>query len=146
RRRGRPAHGCGPGRGTSEPEALLGHGDEAPFTGGSEHNGSVALREDRVVPADTGAGAGPEARPALADDDRPRGHALAVEDLDAEHLRVGVAAVPRRAESLLVSHLVDLLRFERCEGAFALGMGALVLQRRLDLLGRPAADLLRDLH
>ena len=50
------------------------------------------------------AGAGAEARAALADEDHPRRHVLAGEELHAEHLRVRVAAVPRRAESLLMRH------------------------------------------
>src|SRR5689334_24371585 len=83
---------------------LLRDGDEAPLAGGLEDHRAVALGEDRVVAADARARARTEARPALAHDDRPRGDALAVEDLDAEHLRVRVAAVPRRAESLLMSH------------------------------------------
>src|SRR5881628_3400746 len=48
------------------------------------------------------------------------------------------------AESLLVSHLLLLLRFERCERTFALRVRALVLQRRRDLLRRPAWNLLGD--
>ena len=43
-------------------------------------------------------------RAALADDDHPGLHVLAGEDLHAEHLRVRVAPVPRRAESFLVCH------------------------------------------
>src|SRR5919206_2922604 len=106
--------------------ALLRDGDEATLAARPERDGAVALGEDRVVAADPGAGARAEARPALAHDDRPRGHALAVEDLDAQHLRVRVAAVPRRAESLLVSHLAVLPRLERGQRAFALGVRALV--------------------
>src|SRR6266542_2859518 len=87
---------------------LVGDGDEAALAACLECDRAVALREDRVVAPDARAGARPETRAALADDDRPRRHALAVEDLDAEHLRVRVAAVPRRAESLFVSHLAVL--------------------------------------
>src|SRR5580765_3795012 len=84
--------------------ALLRDGNEAPLTCRLEDDGAVALGEDRVVAPDPCTGAGTEARAALAHDDRSRGDALAVEDLDAEHLRVRVAPVPRRAESLLMSH------------------------------------------
>src|SRR6266516_1907382 len=83
---------------------LINNGNKPPFATRLECNGSVALGEDRVVAPDSRAGAGTEAGPALADDDRPGGHALAVEDLDAEHLRVRVAPVPGRAEPLLVGH------------------------------------------
>ena len=63
-----------------------------------------ALGEDRVVAAEAGARAGAEPRPALADEDHALLDLLAGEDLHAEHLRVRVAAVPRRTESLLVRH------------------------------------------
>src|SRR5580765_2699446 len=95
--------------------ALLRDGNEAPLTCRLEDDGAVALGEDRVVAPDPCTGAGTEARAALAHDDRSRGDALAVEDLDAEHLRVRVAPVPRRAESLLVCHLAVLPRFERSQ-------------------------------
>src|SRR5579862_8494406 len=78
--------------------------DEAALAARAERDLAVALREDRVVLADAGAGAGAEARAALADEDHPRRHVLAGEQLHAEHFRVRVAAVPRRAESLLVRH------------------------------------------
>src|SRR3954453_3358432 len=119
-------------------------GDEPAAAAHLERDEAVTLGEDRVVAAEAGAGARPEARAALADDDRPRGHALAVEDLDAEHLGLGVAPVPRRSESFLVSHLLLLLRLERGQRAFALAVCVLVLERRLDLLGRPVAGLLGD--
>src|SRR5512132_1712310 len=77
--------------------ALLGDGDEAALAACLEDDLAVSLGEDRVVPADPGAGARAEARAALAHDDRPGADALAVEDLDAKHLRVRVAPVPRRA-------------------------------------------------
>src|SRR3954451_15718066 len=57
----------------------------------------------RAAEADAAARA--EAGPALADDDLAAVHRLAGEDLDAEVFRVGVAAVPARSESLLMSHL-----------------------------------------
>src|SRR5690242_21658800 len=122
------------------------NGNEATLATGAERDCAVALGEDRVVAADARAGAGPEARPALAHDDRPRGDTLAVEDLDAEHLRVRVAAVPRRAESLLVSHLAVLPRFERGQRALAVAVRGFVLERRVDLLGRPVRRLLLDLR
>src|SRR5205807_1485425 len=78
--------------------------DEALFAARAEGDLAVAHREDRVVLADPGSRAGAEARAALAEEDHPRRHVLAGEELHAEHLRLGVAAVPRRAESLLVCH------------------------------------------
>src|SRR3954451_23028275 len=62
------------------------------------------LREDRVVLAETGVKSGLEPPSALANDDRAAGDDVAVVRLDAEPLRVGVAAVPRAALSFFVSH------------------------------------------
>src|SRR4029079_1558761 len=118
--------------------------DEAATAARLEGDATVAPGEDRVVAADARARARPETRSALADDDRPRRHTLAVEDLDAEHLWRGVAPVPRRSKSLLVCDLLLLLRRERGEGALALRMRLLVLERRRDLLWGPAACLLCD--
>src|SRR5438067_8001528 len=78
--------------------------DEAALAARPELDAAVARGEDRVVAADAGAVAGAKARAALADEDHPRGHVLAGEDLHAEHLRIRVAAVPRRTESFLVCH------------------------------------------
>src|SRR5207247_8997959 len=69
--------------------------DEPTLATCPEDDAPVALGEDRVVAAEARAWARAEARPALADDARPRGHALAVEHLDAEHLGRRVAPVPR---------------------------------------------------
>src|SRR6266566_1751336 len=77
---------------------------EAALAARPEGDLAIAHGEDRVVPADPGAGAGAEARTALPDEDHPRRHVLAGEELHAEHLRIRVAAVPRRAEPLLVCH------------------------------------------
>src|SRR5690349_7569362 len=57
-----------------------------------------------MVAAEAGALAGAELGPALADDDHPGLDLLAGEDLHAQHLRLRVADVPRRAESFLVRH------------------------------------------
>src|SRR5207248_4256399 len=78
--------------------------DEAPLPALAERDGSGAGGEDRVVTADARARAGSELRPALAHEDHPGLHFLAGEDLHAEHLRVRVAPVTRRAESLFVGH------------------------------------------
>src|SRR6185295_3822534 len=69
-----------------------------------ERDLAVARREDRVVAPETGSRSGAEARAALADDDHSRLDVLAIEDLDAESLGFGVAAVLRGAESFLVGH------------------------------------------
>src|SRR3954453_8155078 len=62
------------------------------------------LREDRVVLAEPCVQAGLNPPPALAHDDGAAGDDVAVVRLDAEPLRVGVAAVPRAALSFFVSH------------------------------------------
>src|SRR5439155_9163011 len=78
--------------------------DEALFAALPVRDRARPRREDRVVAADAGARARAEPRPALADEDHPGLHVLAREDLHAEHLRIRVATVARRAESLLVRH------------------------------------------
>src|SRR5215471_17250010 len=100
--------------------ALVGDCDGPPLARPAEGQRAVALGEDRVVLADPRAGAGAEARPALADDDHAGLHRLAVEQLDAEPLCVRVAAVPGGAKTFFVSHLAFLLSFclERRDGAF----------------------------
>src|SRR5688572_26561133 len=60
--------------------------------------------EDRVVAAQAHALAGLEAGAALAHDDLAAAHGLTREDLHAEALGVGVAAVAARPEALLMSH------------------------------------------
>src|SRR5438270_282908 len=78
---------------------------EAALAAPPELHAAVAQREDRVVAAEARPRAGAEPRAALAHDDRPGAHLLAGEDLHAEHLRVRVAPVARRAETLLMRHL-----------------------------------------
>src|SRR5207247_430051 len=63
-----------------------------------------ALREDGVVPADSGAVARLEAGAALADDDLAARHGLSGEHLHAEAFGVRVPAVAARAEALLMRH------------------------------------------
>src|SRR3954467_364346 len=70
-----------------------------------ELHASVGLREDRVVLAQSRVQAGLKTAAALADDDRAAGDDVAVVRLDAEPLRVGVAAVARTALSFFVSHV-----------------------------------------
>src|SRR4029079_18237960 len=82
----------------------LGDPDEALLAGRTELDGALALGEDGVVAADAGACAGAEPGPALTDDDHAGLHLLTGEDLDAEPLRVRVAAVPGGTEAFLVSH------------------------------------------
>src|SRR5436190_19046973 len=125
---------------------LVGDCDGPALSALAEAERSVALGEDRVVLADPRARAWAEARAALADDDHAGLHRLAVEQLDAEALRVRVAAVTGGAKTFLVSHLAFLLSFclERGDGALAGRVRPLVLQRCLDLLGRPAGRFLVD--
>jgi hypothetical protein len=78
--------------------------DETAIAARPERDFSCARREDRVVLADARAGPRAEARAALPDEDHPRRHVLAAEHLDAEHLRIRVAAVARRAQAFLVCH------------------------------------------
>src|SRR6185436_18810802 len=63
-----------------------------------------AERKDRVVATKTRARAGAELRPALTHDDHPCPDGLAGEDLHTEALRLRVAPVARRSETLLVRH------------------------------------------
>src|SRR5438132_3463720 len=65
--------------------------DEATLAARPVLDAAVAQGEDSVIAADAGAGARPEARATLPDEDHPRLDLLAAEDLRAEHLRVRVA-------------------------------------------------------
>src|SRR5512135_2018261 len=60
--------------------------------------------EEGVIPAEPDAGARGDLGAALPDDDGPGFDELAAEDLDAKHLRFGIAAVAGGAASLLVCH------------------------------------------
>src|SRR5919205_2452299 len=86
---------------------LLGgsHVDHAAAAAGLELHDARRLGVDRVVLADAHAVTRLEAGAALAHDDLAAGHGLAGEDLHAEALGVGVAAVAAGAEALLVRHL-----------------------------------------
>src|SRR5947208_12574764 len=125
---------------------LVGHCDGPALSARPEREGAVTLGEDRVVLADPRAGARAEARATLADDDHAGLHRLAVEELDAEALRVRVAAVPGGAKTFLVSHLAFLLSFclERGDCALACRMRALVVVCRLDLLDRTVRRFISD--
>ena len=67
--------------------------DGAALAGALELDRPRPSREDRVVAAEAGAVAGPEAGAALADDDLAAGDLLAGENLDPKHLGVGFASV-----------------------------------------------------
>src|SRR5438874_11116073 len=112
---------------------LVNDGNKATIATYPERHRSAARRKDRVVAADAGAVTRAELRPTLAHEDHPGLHVLAGENLHAEHLRVRVATVARRAESFLVCHLLLLLRLERGlerrEGALPLRVRALVVER-----------------
>src|SRR5204862_6627303 len=110
---------------------LVGDYDGPALSARPERERSVALGEDRVVLADPRAGARAEARATLADDDHAGLHRLAVEELDAEALRIRVAAVRGGAKSFLVSHLAFRLSFclERGDCALACRMRTRVLER-----------------
>src|SRR5262245_56700173 len=78
--------------------------DVARVAAALELHHAVDLREQRVVRAEADVAAGLEAGAPLADQDRPTGDELAAEALDPEHLRIGVAAVARAADTFLVRH------------------------------------------
>src|SRR5262245_44793374 len=79
-----------PGRGCPTPSPLvLDDRDRATLARRLELDDPLGRGEDRVVAAEAGALAGPEAGAALADDDLAAGHLLPGEDLDAEHLGIG---------------------------------------------------------
>src|SRR5262249_23289611 len=128
--------------------------DEALVPGAPELDGPVAEGEDRVVASEPGAWTGAELRPTLPDDDHPRLHLLAGEDLHAEPLRLGVASVPRGPETFLMRHLrvPFLLRERRLEcrdGALALRVRLLVLKRCFEHRPVPLRDRgldVRDRH
>src|SRR5947208_5823751 len=64
-----------------------------------EVHDAVDLGEEGVVAADADVHAGIETGPALTDENRTTGDELAGETLDAEHFRLRIAAVARRALS-----------------------------------------------
>src|SRR5690606_2487173 len=70
----------------------------------AELDAAIDQREQRVVAAEADARTRMELGAALAHDDVARLNGLAAEDLDAEVLGVGVAAVAGRTTSLLVCH------------------------------------------
>src|SRR4030095_5421304 len=65
------------------------------------------LREEGVVLAATDVQARPEPAAALANEDRPARHQIAVMALHAKPLRIAVASVARTALPFLVSHWGD---------------------------------------
>src|SRR5437879_1400167 len=69
---------------------------------------AVDLCKEGVVRAEADVEAGPKGRAALPDEEPAARDELAAEPLDAEHLRIRVAAVARAADTLLVSHDLDL--------------------------------------
>src|SRR5690242_17500936 len=92
---------------TSGSTELLGVGedrDDSPAAALGELHRAGRAREERVVLADADTVAGLEAGAPLAHDDLAAGDDLAGEDLHAEAVGVGVAAVAGGAEALLVCH------------------------------------------
>src|SRR5688572_2624193 len=72
-----------------------------------ELDGAFDQAENRVILAQAGVEPGAEPRAALADDDAAGGDALAPVALDAQVLRIGVAAVFAAALALFVCHLIN---------------------------------------
>src|SRR5262245_55300432 len=91
-------------RGAPVAPSLVRDGDGALLAARRERDAAVARGEDRVVAADAGARAGAKPRAPLPDDDHPGLDLLAVEELHAQPLRLGVAPVLRGSETLLVCH------------------------------------------
>src|SRR5262249_1567202 len=69
---------------------------------------AVDLREQRVVGAEPDVQPGMKACAALPDEDAATGDELAAEALDAEHLRIRIAAVAGAADAFFVGHASDL--------------------------------------
>src|SRR5437016_4449229 len=69
-----------------------------------EVHDAVDFGEERVVAADADVHAGIKPRPALSHQDRSAGDELSREALHAEHFRLRIAAVARRALSFFMSH------------------------------------------
>src|SRR2546423_1584062 len=69
---------------------------------GREGAPAVAARKVLAYLRNAPARRGPNPRPGGEEGYHHRRHVLPGEELHAEHLRIGVAAVPRRAESLFV--------------------------------------------
>src|SRR5436309_3096103 len=69
-----------------------------------EPDAARRLREDGVVFAESCVESGPETPAPLPDNDGSAGHEVAVVRLDAEPLRIGIAAVSRAALSFFMSH------------------------------------------
>src|SRR5207245_1022804 len=65
---------------------------------------AAAVAAVAAVGAEPHVGTRLEPRAPLAYEDGSAGHELSAEPLDAEHLRIGVPAVPRAADAFLVSH------------------------------------------
>src|SRR5207244_11482099 len=91
---------------------LVEDADVARVAAALEANDTVDLGEERVVGAAADVEAGLEPRAALADEDAAAADELSSEPLDAEHLRIGVAAVAGAADTFLVRHL----SIPRCSG------------------------------
>ena len=69
-----------------------------------ESDAAANLCKDGVVLAEPGIQSGSEAAPSLADDDRSTRDEIAVMRLDAQPLRIRIAAVSRAALSFFMSH------------------------------------------
>src|SRR5205085_2687853 len=76
---------------------------------GPEAHLTVDQREQRVVLAGADIGARMELGAALAHDDRAGRNGLAAEHLHAEHLRLGITAVPGGTAAFFLCHGSDLL-------------------------------------
>ena len=71
---------------------------------GGEADMAIDQREQRVVLADADVHAGVKLRAALTDDDRTSGDQFTAVSLDAQHLGLGVAAVPCGTAAFFLCH------------------------------------------
>src|SRR3954470_18700137 len=92
---------------TTSKVGLLGGGDAdeaAALALVVEVHDAVDFGEERVVAADADVHAGIKPRSTLADENRSAGDELSSEAFHAEHFRLRIAAVARRALSFFMSH------------------------------------------
>src|SRR5215472_8074187 len=87
---------------------LLGDAHELVVAPALEADVPVGLGEEGVIHPDTHVDAGLEACAALPHENASRGDELPAEALHAQHLRVGIAALARTADTFLVAHPLDL--------------------------------------
>ena len=99
---------------------------------------AVDDREQRVVAAALDVVSRMELGTALTHENRSARHQLTAEGLDAQVLRIAVAAVSRTAQSFFMSHVLPSLRVDRRDQAESLGRTA--VRRRLPVSVKDATQ------